>query len=647
MHAHMQVDQRCSITQARLASNRGCVDSTYSCQDECFFQGGDGAFSITLGLCQCSALIDPLALCTGECLNCRPEIGVKRSLNSTLVYTAHDCNGTVISEQEIVGVLGVISLDAENRRSQLVTHTGEGQVLGAFPTTNAQALSLLLSLIARRRRRNAMPTPEITNPVLCLEIGEAILFQITQSANGSYHYPTYVKDHLLNTNTNFDFGAFSQLDTLLRSSVDLSTFVHVFHIPGTYVFSDSQTPGSMTVIIVIESGTTCERDGQDFRVLPLSTATLNQFGVTTLPVINQEPDFPTIFGILATTLLLVTLVVLLVFIWNPQTAGIKTPAALQPIYRRVDEPKVVYIGGDCGLDSLEKRGVGVGAVTAGIGSPDNVLLENFNIRTLYDKLEDQNLHVSAQLSRQQTDLRAFYDQVVQQVEGLKGLVSETSVLSTVEASHNLTHLQNYEQRMEPVGAEQPSEILKSSFVASLGSEQESMLVGMLRELLTKAGYKGHRRSVRKHTEKEEITSTVTAMQEMVRTCVHAGVLLTPYNNYIVNNSAAKHVTLYTIYILQESRHLAEIKASSVLLSDGLSKAASDKEVNRLLEEHEESMAVLHARQKREQMQQKEELKKKLAARRNKKYAGLQVSRACMYMYGIMVQLLIMTQSSYY
>ncbi len=110
---------------------------------------------------------------------------------------------------------------------------------------------------------------------------------------------------------------------------------------------------------------------------------------------------------------------------------------------------------------------------------------------------------------------------------------------------------------------------------------------------------------------------------------------------------AKHVTLYTIYILQESRHLAEIKVSSVLLSDGLSKAASDEEVNRLLEEHEESMAVLHARQKREQMQQKEELKKKLAARRNKKYAGLQVSRACMYMYGIMVQLLIMTQSSYY
>ena len=555
-----QVDQRCSITQGRLASNRECVDPTYSCRDECFFQGGDGAFSITLGLCQCSALIDPLALCTGECLNCRPEIGVKRSLNSTLVYTVRDCNGTVISEQEVVGVLGVISLDAENRRSQLVTHTREGQILGAFPTTNAQALGLLSSLVARRRRRNAMPTPEITNPVLCLEIGEAIIFQITQSTNGSYHYPTYVKDHLLNTNTNFDFGAFSQLDTLIRSSVDLSTFVHVFHISGTYVFADSQTPGSMIVITVIESGTTCERDGQDFRVLPLSTATLNQFGVTTLPVLNQQPDFPAIVGILATTLFLVTLVVLLMFIWKPKTAGIKTPAALQPVYRRVDEPKVV---GDYGLDSLERRGVGVGAVTARIGSPDNILLENFNIRTLYDKLEDQNLHVSAQLSRQQTELRAFYDQVVQQVEGLKGLVSETSVLSTVEASHSLTHSHKFEQRMEPVGADQPSEIPKSSFVASLGSEQESMLVGMLKELLTKAGYKGHRRSVIKQTEKGDITLTIPAMQEMVRTsvcvcvcvsarvcvcvCVRVCVRVCIHRIIIVNNYAAKHITLYTFF----------------------------------------------------------------------------------------------------
>lgn len=519
----VQVDQRCALNQGRLASNRQCVDPSYSCQDECFFQGGGGTFSVTLGLCQCSSLMDPLALCSGECLDCRPQTGVRRSLNNTLLYTVSDCNGTVISEQEITGVFGIVSLDTENRRSQLVTHTSEGQITGAFPTTNIQALTQSSALIARaRQRRDATLTPEITNPVLCLETGEAVLFQITQSTNGSYHYPIYVKDHLLNTNSNFDFGSFLQLDTLIMSSVDLSFFVHVFFVSGTYVFADSLTPGSTVIFMVIESGTSCERDGQDFRVLPLSIATLNQFGVTTLPIVNQEPDLAAIYGILFTTLLFVTVLVLLMLIWRPKTAGIKIPEILQPIYRRVDEPKIVFIDSDNGLDSLEKRGVGVGAQMTSVGHPKRFLLENFNVRTLYDKLEDQNLHVSAQLSRQQVDLRAFYDQIVQQVEGLKGLVSEASVLSTVQASLDFTHSQvrdGSDQRMEPVGAEEPEEKTKLPFAASLTTEQEDMLVGLLKELLTKAGYKGptRQKSIRINVgnSKKKLTSTVTAIQETV------------------------------------------------------------------------------------------------------------------------------------
>ncbi len=413
-------------------------------------------------------------------------------------------------------------MDAENRRSQLVTHTSEGQITGAFPTTNIQALSKLSALTARRRRRRDVTiAPEITNPVLCLATGEALLFQITPATNGSYHYPIYVKDHLLNTNANFDFGTFSQLDTLITSSVEFLFFVHVFYVSGTYVFTDSLTPGSTTVVIVIEPGTSCERDGQDFRVLPLSIATLNQFGVTTLPVINQAPDLAAIIGILSATFFFVVVLVLLMFIWRPNAAGIKIPGALQPVYRRVDEPKIVYLGGDESLDSLEKRGVGVGEITMGTTHPESFLLENFNIRTLYDKLEDQNLHVSAQLSRQQVDLRAFYDQVVQQVEGLKGLVSESSVLSTVQASREFTHSQLEEgsgQRMEPVGAEESTEKSKLPFAgASLTTEQEDMLVGLLKELLTKAGYKGptRKKSVSIRVGKKELTSAVTSMKELV------------------------------------------------------------------------------------------------------------------------------------
>ena len=507
------------------------MDPSYPCQDECLLQGGSGTFSVTLGVCECSSLVDPLALCTGECLTCRPELVVRKSESNTLLFSVRDCNGTVLAEQEIVGVFGVSSVDTTDRQTQLVTHTTDGQIIGVLSTSNEQAMDLVSGLAAPNRRKRSLSKRQvvlqssgITNPVLCLEAGELVFFEISLARNNTYHYPIYIKDHLLNTNRDFDFGSFAQLSTLLESSVTISTFVHVFNTAGTYVFADSLTPGSVTAVIVVEPGTTCVRDEQDFRVRPLSTATLNQFGVARLPTINQEPDLGAIFGILATTLILVIVAVLLVFIWKPRAAGIQTPLALQPVYRRVDEPKVIYVGKDESLDTLEKRGVGVGEVNP---PHENFLLENFNVRTLYDKLEDQNLHVSAQLSRQRDDLQAFYDQVMQQVEGLKGLVSETQIMSIVETNRAFRPKSsegNPEQRMDPVGAEQPVESTKP---ASLSSEQEQVLVDLLRKLLTKAGYKGHmvkrprqsaRLSVRRSIKRQELNNAVTMVQDMV--CLH-------------------------------------------------------------------------------------------------------------------------------
>ena len=49
-------------------------------------------------------------------------------------------------------------------------------------------------------------------------------------------------------------------------------------------------------------------------------------------------------------------------------------------------------------------------------------LEDFNVRVLYDKLEDQNLHLAAQLARQKEDLKKFYEQIYDQNEGLKELL---------------------------------------------------------------------------------------------------------------------------------------------------------------------------------------------------------------------------------
>ena len=68
-----------------------------------------------------------------------------------------------------------------------------------------------------------------------------MLYYYDQEVRTKSHYPKYVKDHLYNTNPNFDYGDFTQLAYYItETNVNYTSFVYSFTEAGTYVFADAQ-----------------------------------------------------------------------------------------------------------------------------------------------------------------------------------------------------------------------------------------------------------------------------------------------------------------------------------------------------------------------------------------------------------------------
>ena len=105
--------------------------------------------------------------------------------------------------------------------------------------------SLQSSVVSGRRRllTTTVPSNQVPNPALCLELNEMVLFKVTINSTDrtSSNYPVYVVNHLYNSNPTFDYGAFTQLAYLIaNTNVSISSFAHVFTEAGTYVFQDAQ-----------------------------------------------------------------------------------------------------------------------------------------------------------------------------------------------------------------------------------------------------------------------------------------------------------------------------------------------------------------------------------------------------------------------
>lgn len=98
----------------------------------------------------------------------------------------------------------------------------------------------------RRLQLDANQAQYINNPVICTTSGSAMLFENLSEEK----YPFYMKDSLLNTNSNFDYGAFSALPEQLQGKTN-QNFVFTFEQSGIYVFGDSRDEAKLMVISVM------------------------------------------------------------------------------------------------------------------------------------------------------------------------------------------------------------------------------------------------------------------------------------------------------------------------------------------------------------------------------------------------------------
>ncbi|XP_038949874.1 uncharacterized protein LOC102554611 isoform X3 [Rattus norvegicus] len=138
---------------------------------------------------------------------------------------------------------------------------------------------------------------QIPNPVICLAAGDAILFQLhlLPHNRSASHYPVYQRQHLLNSNSHWDFGAFRRLGHLVReTNLSLSRFAHQFLDPGTYVLQDNGQPENIAVVLVKGEGAACGAGLSP--VQPSSPYQLGRLGVLRHRELTLGPDWTMITG---------------------------------------------------------------------------------------------------------------------------------------------------------------------------------------------------------------------------------------------------------------------------------------------------------------------------------------------------------------
>ncbi|KAK5904685.1 hypothetical protein CesoFtcFv8_006221 [Champsocephalus esox] len=435
-----EANKRCATGEVRLADSRECVSpSLHSCNITCGQHGGN--LDVEMGICQCERYVSAEELCNTSCLSRLPQLSAQFSPDGHLLLSLKE-RDKMVWARTVMNVLGP-DFHANNIGKILLVQFDPEGVFGWIPTQRelinhflSEPIEVLSARPRQRRETKDDVFPRIPNPIACLSSGDMLIFHLTinHTDRRHSHFPVYQKDHLFNSNPSWDFGAFRRLQILMKQTNFNSTrFAHVFLETGKYVFVDSAVPEWSLVVVVSEEGTECDPRASAFQ--PMTPAQLVKHGIVKQHRLNLLPDWGVITGILSLLLVVVVVLTTTVLVLRPGKAKLVSQWRAKPKWRSLGEP-FCPVDCVCSGDSIAvpsqggyfgSRGVGEGAeaeepaVSKGGSVAGFFDLEELNVKTLYDKLEDQNLHIASQLARHRKDTQEFYRNICQQTETLKNV----------------------------------------------------------------------------------------------------------------------------------------------------------------------------------------------------------------------------------
>jgi hypothetical protein len=177
--------------------------------------------------------------------------------NGTLTVTDPKTgNSTTFDPSTLPGFIGNFKCTSTNGSCQLYSvgkstsgdftynYQANPSILNATGLTQATPTTVASRRMLRRLQSVASnaTTPSISSPVMCVTLGSAVLFTVNSNSKS---YPIYMKDSILNTNPDFDYGQFLALQTTInQGTAAISAFSFVFNQGGIYVFRTRCRPRS-------------------------------------------------------------------------------------------------------------------------------------------------------------------------------------------------------------------------------------------------------------------------------------------------------------------------------------------------------------------------------------------------------------------